>query len=92
MERKNAWLSYKPQDEKKLEKLCDEYKDYLFNGKTEREGTKYIIEKAKAAGYISLDEAVKSGKKLKAGSKIYAVCMGKTVALFNIGNKDLFFF
>ncbi len=89
MERKNAWLSYKPQDEKKLEKLCDEYKDYLFKGKTEREGTKYIIEKAKAAGYISLDEAVKSGKKLKAGSKVYAVCMGKTVALFNIGKKNL---
>ena len=89
MERKNAWLSYKPQDEKKLEKLCDEYKDYLFRGKTEREGTKYIVEKAREAGYISLDEAIKAGKKLKAGAKIYSVCMGKTVALFNIGKKNL---
>ena len=52
MERKNAWLSYKPQDEKKLEKLCDEYKDYLFRGKTEREGTKYIVEKARENGLL----------------------------------------
>ena len=47
MERENAWKSYTKADEKKLEELCDGYKDYLFNGKTEREGTEYIIEKAK---------------------------------------------
>ncbi|MBR6404282.1 MAG: aminopeptidase [Eubacterium sp.] len=89
MERKNAWKTYTAKDEKAIEKLCDGYKDYLFKGKTEREGTKYVIEKAKAAGYISLDEAIASKKKLKAGDKIYAVCMGKTVALFNIGKKSL---
>ena len=89
MERKNAWKSYSEKDEKAIEKLCDGYKDYLFHGKTEREGTKYVIEKAKAAGYISLEEAIASNKKLKVGDKIYAVCMGKTVALFNIGKKSL---
>ena len=89
MERKNAWKSYTEKDEKAIEKLCDGYKDYLFNGKTEREGTKYVIEKAKAAGYISLEDAISANKKLKAGDKIYAVCMGKTVALFNIGKKSL---
>ena len=89
MERKNAWKSYTKTDEKNLEKLCEGYKDYLFKGKTEREGTAYIIEKAEKAGYISLDEAVKKNKKLKAGDKIYAVCMGKTVALFNIGKNPL---
>ena len=89
MERKNAWKSYSEKDEKAIEKLCDGYKDYLFNGKTEREGVKFIIEKAKAAGYISLEDAISKKKKLKAGDKIYAVCMGKTVALFNIGKKNL---
>ena len=89
MERKNAWKSYSKTDLKKLEELCEGYKDYLFNGKTEREGVKFIIEKAKAAGYISLDDAISKKKKLKAGDKIYAVCMGKTVALFNIGKKNL---
>ncbi len=89
MERKNAWKSYTKTDEKKIEELCNGYKDYLFNGKTEREGTEYVINKAKAAGYISLDEAISKKKKLKAGDKIYAVCMNKTVALFNIGKKPL---
>ena len=89
MDRKNAWKSYSKSDEKKLEELCEGYKDYLFMGKTEREGTAYIIGKAKEAGYISLDEAIKSKKKLKAGDKVYSVCMGKTVALFNIGKKSM---
>ncbi|SNU07994.1 Aspartyl aminopeptidase [Lachnospiraceae bacterium] len=89
MERKNAWKSYSKNDEANINKLCEGYKDYLFKGKTEREGTKYVIEKAKAAGYISLEDAIKKNKKLKAGDKVYAVCMGKTIALFNIGKKDL---
>lgn len=88
MERKNAWKSYSKNDDKKIEELAEGYKDYLFKGKTEREGTKYIIEKAKKAGYISLDEAIKKGK-IKPHDKIYAVCMGKTVALFNIGKDNL---
>jgi len=89
MERKNAWSKYSDKDIEKLEKLCDGYKDYLFRGKTEREGTKFIVEAAEKAGYKSLQSAIKSGKKLKAGDKIYNVCMGKTVALFNIGKKSL---
>ena len=89
MERENAWKSYTKADEKKLEELCDGYKDYLFNGKTEREGTEYIIEKAKKEGYVSLEDLISKKKKVKAGDKIYAVCMGKTVALFNIGKKSL---
>ena len=89
MERKNAWKKYTAKDEKQIEKLCDGYKDYLFNGKTEREGTAYIIDKAEAAGYISLEKALGRNKKLKAGDKVYAVCMNKTVALFNIGKKSL---
>ncbi|MCR5103609.1 MAG: aminopeptidase [Eubacterium sp.] len=89
MERKNAWKKYSSKDEKALNVLCEGYKDYLFKGKTEREGTAYIVEKAKEKGYISLEEAIKKNKKLKAGDKVYAVCMGKTVALFNIGKKSL---
>ena len=46
MERKNAWKTYTEDDLKKLEALSDGYKDYLFHGKTEREGTNYIIREA----------------------------------------------
>ena len=88
MERKNAWKSYGKKEVKKLEELCEGYKDYLFKGKTEREGTRYVIEKAKKAGYISLEEAMAKGK-LSTGDKIYANNMGKTVALFHIGKEPL---
>ncbi|MCR5542875.1 MAG: aminopeptidase [Eubacterium sp.] len=89
MERENAWKSYKSSDEKKIEALCEGYKDYLFKGKTEREGIKYVIKKAKEAGYVSLEDLIKKNKKIKSGDKIYAPCMGKTIALFNIGKKSL---
>jgi len=89
MERKNAWKAYSKNDEKKLNELCEGYKDYLFKGKTEREGTAYMVKKAKEAGYVSLESVIEKKKKLKAGDKVYAVCMGKTVALFNIGKKSL---
>ena len=35
MERKNAWKSYNKTDEKKIDELCEGYKDYLFKGKTD---------------------------------------------------------
>ena len=89
MERANAWKSYGKKELKKLEDLCEGYKEYLFLGKTEREGTKYMVEQAKKAGYIALEEAIAKGKKLKAGDRIYAVNMGKTVALFQIGKEPL---
>ena len=89
MERKNAWKSYNKTDEKNLEKLCEGYKDYLFKGKTEREGTKYMIEQAELKGYKNLESYIAKNKKLKAGDKVYSVNMNKTIALFNIGKKPL---
>ena len=89
MERPNAWKSYKENDLKALETLCEEYKDFLDKGKTERECVKNTIEMAKAAGYKDLADVIKAGESLKAGDKVYAVCMGKTIALFHIGKKDI---
>ncbi len=89
MERKNAWKAYGKKEIKKLEELCEGYKDYLFRGKTEREGTRYIIKMAEKKGYISLDEAIRNKKKLAAGDKIYLNYMNKTVALFHIGSDPL---
>ncbi len=89
MERKTAWDSYKKQDITKLEELCEGYKDYLFRGKTEREGVKYIVDRARKAGYIPLEDAIRKGKRLKAGAKVYAVNMGKSIALFQIGKEPM---
>ena len=43
----------------------------------------------KAAGYKDLADIIQKDKKLKAGDKVYAVCMNKTLALFMIGKKKI---
>ncbi len=89
MERKNAWKTYQKKDLKALEKLNKNYLDFLSIGKTERECVKETVRQAKEAGYQSLEEVLKKGKALKAGDKVYAVCMNKAVALFHMGKKPL---
>lgn len=89
MDRPNAWKKYKKKDFEELEALCDGYRGFLDNGKTERECAKQAIAMAKAAGYKDINDFISKKKKLKAGDKIYAANMGKAVALFNIGAKDI---
>ena len=89
MERKNAWKKYSQSDIADMNECCALYRDFLDNGKTERECVKTILEAAKAKGYIDLKEVVASNKKLVPGDKVYNVCMDKTVVLFNIGTENI---
>lgn len=89
MERKNIWTTYSKKELEELEQLNDEYKEFLNKGKTERECAAVTIEMAKAAGYKDLADIIQKDKKLKAGDKVYAVCMNKTLALFMIGKKKI---
>ena len=83
----NAWLGYSKNDRKELKDLADSYIDFLSKCKTERECVKEIVSMARKAGYKDLDDIISNGKRLKHGDKVYAVGMGKTVALFNLGNE-----
>jgi aspartyl aminopeptidase len=90
MERNNAWSKYTSQKElKKVMAFGEEYRKFLSACKTERECIAFFVEKAKEAGYVDLEEAIASGKKLKAGDKVYAVNKGKMMAVFNIGKESL---
>ena len=89
MERVSAWKKYKNKQLKEIESLAKAYKDFLNEGKTERECTKISVEMAEKAGYIDIKEYIKKGKKLSAGDKVYAVNMGNAVALFNIGTENI---
>ena len=89
MERKLAWDKYGEKELKELTLLADGYKKFLDAGKTERECVDEAVRQAKAKGYTDLNEAIANGKTLKAGDKVYAICMNKAVALFNIGTKPL---
>lgn len=84
----NAWKTYNDTDLKALEKLSSEYMAFLSACKTERECCKQIESIAESAGYRSIDEIISSGDNLKPGDKIYAVNMGKSVIMVNIG-KDI---
>ncbi len=89
MDVRNIWKDYADKDLEKIEKLCADYEKFLSGCKTERECAREIIRLARDAGYISLNEAIENGKPLKKGDKVYASCMDKAVAMFNIGEKPL---
>ena len=86
MNRANAWTTYEEADLKVLEELCKEYKDFLSNGKTERECVRLTVKEIEKKGYRNLKDIKGS---LKAGDKVYAVCMGKSIAMFQIGKEPL---
>lgn len=89
MNKDNAWLSYDAKEEKKLNALCEEYKAFITDSKTERRCVKNMTELAEKAGFQSLEIYVKEGRKPMAGDKIYATFMKKTMALFVIGKEAL---
>ena len=89
MKRENAWKKYDRGELKELDSLCEDYREFLNKGKTERECVKEIVKAVKKAGYVDINDIINEKKKLKPGSKVYAVWMNKTVALFNIGTKDI---
>ena len=86
---KEIWNAYSAGEKKKLEKLCNDYKDFLSTCKTERESVEEAVRLAELAGYRSLENVIAKGDKLSAGAKVYAVCMNKAVALFNIGKASM---
>ena len=86
MDRENVWKSYTSEQQDQLNQVNEKYKACLDAGKTERECVKLAKEEAEKAGYVNLEEAKAP---LKAGDKIYAVGMDKSIALFQIGNQPL---
>lgn len=87
MEKKNLWTVYSEEQLAHLEALNEDYKKYLDAGKTERECVREAVKLAEAAGYKNLDDVIAAGEAVKAGDKLYAVCMEKTLALFCIGTE-----
>lgn len=89
MERINAWKNCDKKKMKEVMAFNEEYRKFLSVCKTERECVKESIRMAEAQGYTDLHAAIAEGKKLKAGDKVYASIMGKSLVLFHIGTKPL---
>lgn len=86
MERRNAWKTYTAEQLKELDQINDRYKTCLDEGKTERECVRLAVKEIEKKGYRNLKDIKGS---LKAGDKVYAVCMGKSIAMFQIGKEPL---
>ena len=86
MERRNAWKTYTPEQLKELDQINDRYKVCLDEGKTERECIRLTVKEIEKQGYRNLNDIKGS---LKTGDKVYAVCMGKSIAMFRIGKEPL---
>lgn len=82
---KNLWEIYNETQLEELENLNEAYKAFLDAGKTERECVTEIVRQAEAAGYRNLYSA----ETVKAGDKVYAAWMDKSIALFNVGSDPL---
>lgn len=89
MIRKNAWKSYTDSQKQELNTINEKYKACLDAGKTERECVKLAVKMLEEKGYQSLETYKTANNKLKTGDKIYAVCMGKSIAAFQIGKEPL---
>ena len=87
--KKDIWNSYSTSEKKALEKLCLNYRNFLSQCKTERECVKEIIIQAEKCGYKDLNLVLNNKEFLHAGDKVYAICMKKSVVLFNIGTEPL---
>ena len=89
MERPNAWKKYDEAALAELDDLCERYRAFISDNKTERECVTSSIKLAEAAGYTNLADAVEQGRQLKAGDKVYAVSHNKTLMLVNLGSRPM---
>lgn len=88
-EEKAVWNSYSDEEKEELVRLNESYKDFLSRCKTERESVEEIVRQAEAKGYRDLQEIIDRGEGVRPGDKVYAVCMKKAVAMFNIGTMSM---
>ena len=86
---KNVWLKYDDSDKEILNKLCNEYREYISLNKTERENVETVINTVTSLGYKELSYYIESNEGLKAGDKIYVNNRNKSIALFVIGKEDI---
>lgn len=89
MERSNAWDAYPEQKKKEVFDFAEEYRVFISENKTERECVKTFVKAAREAGFTSLKEAIGGDRKLKSGDRVYYNHMGKSLAMFVIGEEPI---
>ena len=89
MDNKCVWNKYNATQLKELESFTSDYINFISECKTERECVEKIVNDIEKEGYIDINTAIKAGKKLKAGDKVYSVKMNKSIIMMNVGSDKL---
>jgi aspartyl aminopeptidase len=84
-----AWEKLSAAELQQMERYCADYIRFISAAKTERLAHDIALEMAIDAGFADLDALAASGKKLKAGAKVYRSCHGKTLFLAQVGKEPL---
>ncbi|KEI12579.1 aminopeptidase 1 [Clostridium novyi B str. ATCC 27606] len=82
-----AWDKYSEKELKEVFLLNERYIQFMSNCKTERECIDEFVKIAEDNGYKNIQSIIEEDGRLKPGDKVYANNMGKTLAMFVIGNK-----
>lgn len=89
MNQENTWNRYSEKQLKEADQFAEAYMRFLNEGKTERECVDVVVNQIEQAGYRELEKLIKQKETLKAGDKVYSVCMNKAVCMFHIGTEDI---
>lgn len=89
MERENAWLKFTEEDRREMNRVCEDYKQFLTAAKTERECVAEAVRLAEAKGYRRMEDVMAAGETLKEGDRVYRICMEKAMVLFQIGSEPI---
>ncbi len=87
--RENGWGKLDAAEKKALEAYCADYIAYLSASKTEWEAHDEAVAMLKKAGYKDLASLPTKAGALKAGSKVYLSCRGKTLMAAVVGKKPV---
>lgn len=89
MAENSCWENYSQEDLEKLNKLNNEYIEFLSQCKTERECVKECVRQAEKAGYKDLQKVIDNKENVQAGDKLYYKYMDKSIVMFNIGSEPI---
>ena len=83
--KKNVYKDMPDDERRAMLDLCDDYRVFLDNGKTERECIKEAVKLAETNGFVPFE----SKDELKPGDKVYFINRNKNIMLCVIGSEDI---
>ncbi len=82
---RNVYQTLTPEEKRTMLDMCDEYRNFLDNGKTERECVRGAVAMAESNGFVPFN----TKNELKPGDRVYMINRKKNILLAVIGTEDI---